>query len=106
MCKIVFCFHVCMCIYNRWVYGAHRGQQSASDDKTRVTDAYKLSCELSLSPLQEQEVFSPLSHLVSPEKSPFKKMFVCDRVLFCVLGWPGTCDDPLASMSQVLGGQE
>lgn len=73
MCKIVFCFHVCMCIYNRWVYGAHRGQQSASDDKTRVTDAYKLSCELSLSPLQEQEVFSPLSHLVSPEKSPFKK---------------------------------
>jgi hypothetical protein len=68
MCKIVFCFHVCMCIYNRWVYGAHRGQQSASDDKTRVTDAYKLSCELSLSPLQEQEVLRTTEPSLQPQK--------------------------------------
>lgn len=51
--------------------GAHRSQLSASDDKTGVTDDYKLPCgcwELILGPLQEQGLLGAMEPSLQPRK--------------------------------------
>ena len=73
--------YVCVCMYVcMYAYVICACLMCMGDRRSQISLILHLqitmSCYMgsgSLSPLQEQEVFSPLSHLVSPEKSPFKK---------------------------------